>query len=217
MAASQLSLYNGACRLLGEARLQSLAENREARYLLDDVWADGAGLIQAVLEQGFWYFAVRTSKLGYDTSLTPNFGYRSAFEKPSDWVRTVGVCQDEYFLVPLTQFTDEAGYLYTDLQTIYFRYVSNGPTYGGNLALWPQTFVLATEGYMAERIVRKLTAGDEKKVMAIQKEAKRLMNDARSKVAMNESAAFLPVGSWVRGRWGNRSTNDQGGQNSLIG
>jgi uncharacterized protein YqjF (DUF2071 family) len=73
------------------------------------------------------------------------------------------------------------------------------------------------EGHLAEHIVRKLTAGDERKIEAVQKEAKRMMTDARSKAAMNESAKFLPIGSWVRSRWGSFSTNDQGNQTSLYG
>lgn len=215
MATNQLQLYNGACRIVGQSRLQSLTENIEARYLLDDVWNDGA--VQICLEEGMWYFATRTSKLTADTSLTPNFGYRQAFEKPGDWVKTVGVCQDEYFRVPLTQFTDESGYLWADLSSIYFRYVSGGPNYGGNLGLWPQTFAAAVEGYLAANVVRKLTAGDQKKIDSVMKEAKRLMNDARSKVAMNESAAFLPTGSWLRARLGNRSASDLGNRDRLIG
>lgn len=214
---TQLSLYNGALRICGNARLAALTDNFEARYLLDDVWGDGSGAVDGMLEKGLWYFAKRTSQLTYDTTITPNFGYACAFEKPADWVRTMAVCQDPYFRTPLTAFIDEAAYLFTDLQTIYFSYVSNSPAYGSNPSLWPQAFVLAFEGYLAERIARKLTAGDENKITAVQKEAKRLLDNAKSQVAMNESATFLPVGSWLRGRWGNFSSRDGGNENSLIG
>lgn len=216
-ASTQLSLYNGALRLCGQTRLQALTDNIEARYVLDDVWGDGSGAVNAMLEQGLWYFAKRTSQLTYDTSITPNFGYACAFEKPADWVRTMGVCQDEYFTTPLTAFNDEAGMLYSNLETIYFAYVSNDPRYGGAPGNWPPTFTLAFEGYLAARIIRKLTSGDENKIAAIEKLAQRLLLDARSKAAMNESAKFLPVGSWLRARWGNFSTRDGGNQNSLYG
>lgn len=216
-AATQLALYNGALRLVGETRLQALTDDVEARYTLDDAWGDGQGAVVGMLEQGLWYFAKRTSKLTADPAITPNFGYANALEKPGDWVRTMAVAQDEYFRIPLTDFTDETGFFYSDLPTIYFAYVSSDPAYGGNPGLWPQTFTLAFHGYLAQRIARKVTAGDEAKMESIRKEAKRLLDDARSKVAMNESSSFLPVGSWTRARWGNRSVNDLGNQNSLIG
>lgn len=215
MGTSQLKIYNGALRMCGEARLQSLTDNVEARYLCDDVWGDGDGLIQGVLEQGFWNFATRTSKLTNDTSIQPNFGYQCVFEKPADWVRTVGLCEDEYFNTPLTEYSDEAGYLFTNLPDIFFRYVSNGPDFGSNLGLWPQTFCLAAHGYLASQIVYKLTAGDAKRIEGVKKEAKRLMTDARSKAAMNEAVKFLPMGSWVRNRLGNRSLSNDGGIGGL--
>lgn len=217
MPATQLSLFNGALRILGQTQLQTLTDNVEAQYALTGVWNDGNGAINACLEQGLWYFAKRTSMLTYDTSITPNFGYQCAFEKPGDWVRTMAVCQDQDFEMPLTRMIDEAGFLYSDLQTIYFAYVSNAADYGSNMNLWPQSFVLAMEGYLAERVVRAICAGDENKIASVQKEALRLMKDARSKVAMNESASFPPMGSWVRARLGNRSVYDRGDTNSLYG
>ncbi len=218
MPANQLSLYNGALRLCGQTQLQFLTDDVEARLLLDGVWGDGSGVINGCLEQGYWYFAKRTSALTYDTSITPNFGFQCAFEKPGDWVRTMAVCQDPDFEMPLTRMIDEAGYLYSDLQTIYFAYVSNGARYGGNMNLWPQTFVLAVEGYLAALVVRALTAGDETKIASVMKEAKRLMTDARSKVAMNESASFFPIkgrGCATASATGPHS--DRGNQNSLYG
>lgn len=216
--AQQLGLYNGALRLVGNARLQTLTDNQEARYLLDDVWNDGVGVPQACLEQGYWYFATRTSKLTNDVSITPNFGYNFAFEKPADWVRTSAVCQDEMFLVPLTQIRDETGYWFTLLQTIFVAYVSNDPSYGLNFGIWPESFIRAVEGYMAKNIVRKLCAGDESKIAAVQKEAERLLIDARSKAAMNESEAFFPAGTWLRSRWGRwGGQSDRGSTGSLYG
>ena len=215
--AQQLGLYNGALRICGNAKLATLADNVEAQYVLTDVWNDGNGAVQACLEEGLWYFAMRTSMLGYDAKVTPKFGYACAFEKPADWVRTAMVAQDEYFNTPLTQVADESGYLYTLLQTIYFSYVSNADSYGMDFPRWPSTFVLAVEGWLAERIVRKLCAGDEAKITAVLKEAKRLMDNAKSMAAMNESAKFLPAGTWLRSRWGAGQWGDGGNQGSLYG
>jgi hypothetical protein len=53
---------------------------------------------------------------------------RGAFAKPTDWVDTSAVCQDEYFRVPLLQYADEVGYWFADLDEIYVKYVSDGAT-----------------------------------------------------------------------------------------
>jgi hypothetical protein len=211
----KLSLYNGALLRVGEARLTTLTDNLESRHLLDDVWDGGAVL--TCLEQGQWFFARRTSQLDYDATITPNFGYQCAFAKPGDWVRTMAVCQDDRFNVPLTQYSDEAGYLFADMQTIWFAYVSSDPGYGGNLGLWPMSFIEAVQGYMAGQIVRKLCAGDESKIGRVIKAAERDMATARSRAAQAEGTKFPPVGAWVRARRGNLAGFDRGNTNSLYG
>lgn len=213
----KLSLYNGACRMCGEARLATLTDDREARYLLDDVWTLGRGAVQGMLEAGYWYFAMRSSKLTYDTLATPVFGYRYAFEKPADWVKTAKMCQDERFQTPLTQIVDESGYFYADLQTLYLSYVSNDDLFGLNFGIWPQSFIDAASGWLAERIVAKLTAGSDATVKRVIGDANSLMKRAKSNAAMNDSAAFFPTGAWVRSRWGNRGFGDRGNTGQLIG
>lgn len=214
-AAFKLGIYNGALRLCGAARLQSLSENQEARYLLDDVWNDRGVLM--CLEKGLWNFARRSVQLDYDTTITPSFGYSCGFQKPGDWVRTMEVCADDRFNVPLTGYLDESGYLWSDVQTIYFAYVSSDPQFGGNVGLWPMSFVLAVEGWFAEQIADKLVGGSAQKVEMIRKEAKRRMDEARSKAAQNEATAMLPTGSWVRARRGRWAGLERGNPNSLYG
>lgn len=212
--AFKLGLYNGALRICQHARLTSLTEDIEARYLLDDAWGQGAVL--ELLERGMWFFAKRTSQLDYDASITPQFGRTCVFQKPGDWVRTMGVAQDDRFNVPLIEFNDEAGYLYADLQTVWVSYVSSDPGYGGNVGLWPPSFYQAMQGHLAESIVGQLTTSDQK-AASVRKEADRLLDIAKSLAAMNESTAFPPRGSWMRARYGNRLGWDRGNRNSLIG
>jgi hypothetical protein len=40
-------------------------------------------------------------------------------------VLTSGVFQDEFMRTPLTDYADEAGYWFSDYDTIYVRYVSD--------------------------------------------------------------------------------------------
>ncbi len=204
MAATQLSLYNGALRLLGERKLASLSENREPRRLLDEAWGDGStgGSVRRCLEMGQWTFATRGVMIDYSPSITPSFGYRYAFDQPSDMVKVSAFCADEYFNSPITQYVDESGYWYCDYQTVYVRYTSNGANYGTDLTRWPETFADLVQADLANEIVMGLTQGDAK-AQAIYNMRERALTVARSADAMNKPTAFFPVGQWQSARRGN--------------
>lgn len=210
----RLSLYNGALRICGERKLASLAENREPRRLLDDVWDGGA--VDYCLEQGFWNFATRATQLDYDAGIDPEFGYKFAFGKPDDYVRTAAVCSDEFFNSPIVQYSDETDYWFCDLQTIWVKFISDDDAYGYNFGKWPQTFVLYAEHYLANSIAPKLTSS-ESKALKIEKGMKKALVDARSKDAMNEPAKFLPQGTWVGARYGRSGYRRDRARGSLIG
>lgn len=196
MAATKLGLYNAALRLVGERSLASLTENREPRRVLDEAYDAALGFC---LEQGQWNFAGRSIQPAASTTIDPGFGYANAFEKPSDWVRTMAVCQDEYFREPLLQYTDEAGYWWADADDIYIRYVSNGASYGGDLSKWPASFQKFVELYLATEICPRLTSS-ESKAEVLKRDMRRALMEAKSKDAMNEATTMLPAGSWVRSR-----------------
>lgn len=189
----------------------SLTENKEARRVLDDVWED---TIKTALEQGLWNFAIRTAKFLPEVDFTPPFGYSNQFIQPADFVRLVALCSDEFFNVPLNDYTEEAGSWFANESEIYVSYVSSHGEYGSNLARWPQSFVKYVEQYLATeagpRITgNALTSTEEKKL-------KDVLNDARSKDAMGEPTRFLPRGSWSTAR-GSRSNLERGKRGTLIG
>lgn len=220
MATDRLKLYNGALMICGQRQLASLSENVEGRHLLDNVWNDGG--IDFCLSQGQWRFAIRAQLLDYSTSITPDFGLRRAFEKSTDWILTSAVCQDEYFKVPLLQYTDEAGVLYSDLDQIYVKFVSNDTGYGGNLALWPPSFTEYVKHYFAAKIIGKLSADETRRAALLTRRTGLLdqsLENARNRDAISEPTRFLPSGSWARARGGGRSgpRSDGGNINSLIG
>ena len=160
MATDKLKLYNDALLMCGDRSLSSLTEEREPRRLLDQAWA--FGVVDYCLEMGQWNFACRTQKLDYTPSITPDFGYRRAFTKPDDWIRTMGVCVDERFKIPLLAYVDEGGYWYSDYDQIYVRFVSNDVAYGNDLGLWPASFQELVSTYLASQVVYKISQ-DEKK------------------------------------------------------
>lgn len=196
---TQTLLYNGALRELGERKLSSITEAREARYILDDVYAD---VLALCLEEGQWNFAMRTIELTYDSSLTLDFGWTYAFSKPSDWVRTSFISADEDFSVPLTDYRDETAYWLANTTPIYLRYVSNDSSYGGLLTRWPATYARYVTLALADRACTRITGAESKKerVASDLRDAKR---SALAKDAMNEAQPRRPqAGRWVTSRAG---------------
>lgn len=200
MAATQLSIYNDALRLCKERRLATLTDNREARRLLDDAWGDGSttGAVAHCLELGQWTFATRTGQIDYAPSITPAFGYRYAFDHPTDMVRVAAICEDEWFKQPLLEYADEGEFWYADIQTIYVKWISNGASWGADMSRWPESFSKMVACYLAKEIVGSLTGNAEEQ--RVNREWEALAKSARSLDAMNKPTAFFPTGSWVRAR-----------------
>lgn len=204
-APTKLSLYNGAIRLLGEGRLSSLSESRESRRLLDDIWADG--VIDSCLEDASWGFATRTVSLDRSDSVEPEFGFTYAFEKPTDWKRTVKLCSDEYLRYALQPggYNDHDGYWYADVDPIYVQYVSNDTDWGLDYARWTEKFKDYVHASMALLIAPNLTGGDEQKIKRIEKVKKDCLTAAAGLDAMQKPAQEIQHGQFVRARSGGGS------------
>ena len=213
MAASKLSIYNGALNILGERKLASLTENREPRFKLDDIYDND--LINRVLQHGQWNFAARTVQLEASPSTTPSFGYEFAFDKPTDFIRTMGVASDEYFLQPLTQYSDEAKWWFADIETIYVQYVSNDSQFGGDFSLWQPNFTEYVEHYLAYKVAPRLTGLDYDSTV-LQRKMKFQLSEAKATDAMESPVKFLPKGNWAASRQG-FAQGERGNRRQLIG
>ncbi len=216
-ANTQLQLYNGALRILGQRKLASITEDAEPRHLLDDAWAEGA--VDNCLEEGLWNFAMRTVAINYDPSVQPDFGFSRAFAKPTDWIKTAGAASDGYFSARLRdeEMKDEAGYWWADLDTIYIRYVSNDNLYGSNLAIWPNSFSDFMKAHLALQICPRLIKALNQRA-DIEKIYTKARLEARNKDAMNEGSPSFPPGRFVAARHGRRNSRfDRGNTGSLIG
>lgn len=211
--ASKLSIYNGALLALGERKLSSLTEARTSRRRLDSVWDDGG--VKSCLQAGFWNFAMQSVEVTYSPSITPAFGFRYAFDKPSDWVRTALISADENFASELLDCEDQGAYWYADWDTIYVRYVSDDDEFGMDIANWPENFTRYVEHYFAQRICKATTnsGGDTD---ALEAKTRRLLNEAKATDAMDESTKMLRAGSWTQSRRGHRRS-DRGSRTQLIG
>jgi len=213
-AATRLSIYNGACSIIGERQLLTITEGRESRRALDDVWDRGG--INTCLSNGLWNFAARAIQWDYNPDFTPPFGYQCAFNHPADWVRWMMVCVDPYFNQSLLQCSDESGYLFCDLQRIWVKYVSNDVNFGMNLAVWPDNFQRYVEAYFGEAVALRITGSEAtRKNTEIKRDD--FLRKAKSTDAMAESTTLLPAGNWRQARHGRRGSIERGNPFSLIG
>ena len=210
---TKLSILNSALLECGERNLASLTEAREPRRLLDAVWDNGA--LDFCLNAGQWKFATRSTMLERSPSITPAFGYQNAYEIPSDFIRTVAFCADEYFNSPITQYSTEAGFWFSDVEPVYVKYVSNDASYGADMSLWPQNFARYVEAYLASRIIERLSQNETKWGNLFKLTERRLL-EAKATDAIEGSTKFAPTGSWVRSRSGSFG-GIRHSQNKLIG
>lgn len=217
MATNRLGLYNQALAAVKERPLESLTEEGEPRLLLDDVWTRNNGVIKYALEQGHWNFAMKAQEIDADTSITSSFGFTYAFLIPSDLVRLNMISANEYFSPPLTEYEEEAGYWFADIDPLYVRFVSNDTSgYGGDLSMWPETFAKWVGLYMASEIAPRLVSDSALK--EIKASANMALVDARSKDASREPTRFPPYGRWTNARHGGGSRSiERGRKGSLIG
>lgn len=212
--ATRLGIYNGALRECQDRKLSSLSEDREPRHVLDDIWNDG--LVDFVLRMKQWRFARRTVSITADSSIDPSFGYANAFAFPSDLVRTIAVCHDEYLRSPLLEYQVENQYWYADIDPLYVGYISNHADYGGDLTTWPPDFTLYVETHMASLAVGRLT-GAKADRNDLLKLADIRLKIAASRDAMESPTQFSPRGSWASSRMGRRSNYDRGYRSRLTG
>lgn len=213
--ASKLAVYNAALHEIGERKLFTLSEARAPRRRLDTVWDSDTG-VSFCLQQGLWNFAMETVELTYSPSITPAFGYRYAFDKPTDWVRTARLSDDAQFCNKQFDYEDQGAYWYADTDTIYVKYVSKSTSLGMDLSLWTPNFTRYVELYLASRIAKAET-GSSTDRDALMKMADKKLLVARATDAMDESSKMLPAGSWSRARRGGGTRGDGGSNSRLTG
>lgn len=138
---TKLQVYNAALRQCGIGRLNRLEEDRDDRRELDAVYDH---CIDLMLEKASWNFALRTVLMEADTDIEPDFGYSYAYTLPDDYKGLAGIGPDERMRSELRDYQIQNEVLYADWDSLYFRYVSNGPEYGLNLGIWPAHFTQAT-------------------------------------------------------------------------
>lgn len=209
MAATKLSTINGALRLIKAGKLSAteLANNtREPARVANEVWDQD--FVRGCLESGAWRFAIRSRMITADPGIDPQFdgeGYQFAFEKSTDWVRTTGVYSDAGMRCAFSDYRDETGYIFCNLDVLYVSHISDDASFGGNLAGWPMSFREFVEAKLASKIAGPLTQ-EGRDMMSL---ANITLRQAIGKDVINEPARRQQTGSWVRARIGSLTNSKQ--------
>ena len=131
--ASRLDIFNSALHYLGERKLSTLFEDREPRYVLDNIYS--ISLINEVHELVKPRYAIKTAALSSPTTSSVH-GLDNVYTLPSDFLcppidpgthGKVGfIWADDEFEQPINRYLLEGNTVATEQATnVYIRYVSS--------------------------------------------------------------------------------------------
>lgn len=196
--ASRLDIYNQSLIRLGERRLATLSDNRPERRSLDAVWAD---TLAYMIEAAMWNWASRSEELQSSDTVTPNFGYTYAFEKPDDYVRIVNIADNEMMAPTLEDFMEEGDYFFAWVDPLYLQYISSDTDYGADPGKWTASFSRAFVLELAYRVAPQVGANAKIQELLFE-EKKRALSYAKAKDVVNQPMRRLPTGRLTRSRMG---------------
>jgi hypothetical protein len=160
-------------------------------------WRRGCGSLPPAL----WKFATRSSSLVADPDIEPSFGKPYAFAIPTDFVRLRAITSDPDFTVEVADYDEENGVWYTNIETIYIKYVSNDVSYGLNLGLYPENYCAAFGTHMALRAALPITR-DKATRNDLVLLNDRMLSQSKRLDAVDESVKRKPTGRLVGSRVG---------------
>lgn len=169
--------------------------------MLDDYWDD---VVAFCLMRRFWKFAKRDVEIDASTTVIPQFGWKYAFNLPTDWVRTYQVSTVETHVPPLWDYEEGSGFLFAHFTPLFVCYISNDSQFGMDLGSWPVTFTNYVELRLAAQACKRITGKDEflrgeEGLLRMEKRAEVL---AGSIDAMDDPPGQPPTGTWARSRRG---------------
>jgi hypothetical protein len=187
------AIYNNALMILGLDEINSNTDDSDRKVKLDV--ARSSNLIEYLLEKTGWHWAIQSYQAQYNPSLEPEWGYNRVFDKPDDLHRLDGIFEDEMMQTPLKTYKDEGEYIYTNINTIYIQFVSNG--YLTTPSYWPSYFRRLVAAAMARDVAMSL--GVDPRIPATLYEE--IEYEAKNIDIMQSPPRKISTGSWVRARY----------------
>lgn len=185
MAVSDISICNGALRLLGARRISAFTENTPESRVCAELYEK---IRDDLLYSHPWNFASARVSLAALTS-SPAFKYAYQFQLPNDCLRVLGTeCETDEYEV-------EGRYLVTDNSTMSVLYIKRITDPG----LFSPGFVATFEARLAMEMAYDLTKSTSLKD-AMTKEYKDKLANARSFDAQEGSPRRVYADSWINSR-----------------
>ncbi|MBL0935513.1 MAG: hypothetical protein IBJ07_12285 [Rhizobiaceae bacterium] len=208
--ADKLQVWKQALVHLQKATIVTLDDDVEAVYVFNSAWA---GVVEEAFNAGDWNFAKVTVALS--PAVDPAaIGWTNAFAYPDDWVRTVAVGNSADLRFAFRDYADEGGFLHSNTNPLYLRYISDTFTADEHVDQWPTMFWRYVALKLAYDTCGRLTSGDSLEDK-LEKRMDKALRLAKNVDARNENNKVLAPGSWLRARHGWGSGCHSGG--SLVG
>lgn len=192
-----------------QAAMVNLA-NPESPWLRHQLSGRFVNGVLALLEEGHWRFAIKTSNLSA-TNDTPSSGYGYAFDRPADWLRTFQLYEQGDSSQSGLDFREEGGQFHANYSPLTVRYVSR--TLGLDASLWSSSFEEAVLAKMELREAMDTPGTAGAVISAYAAMAQRKEKQARSNDDTRERPRVNAPSRFVNGRfatgWG-RSSREQG-------
>lgn len=195
--ADRLALYNQSLIHLGSASITALTDDVPAVNVFGNAWG---GVLMQAFNAGDWNAFKKSAQLSESSTGTAAIGWNTAYDYPTDYLRTVAVSPYAGFEQPFQDYVDEGGFLSSNTTPIYLRYISNAKMADGSVDTWPAMFWRYVAMLLAYETCDKLTNGATKQA-DLEKRLTKALRDAKSVDARNENRPMRP-GSWIRSRRG---------------
>lgn len=189
-------IYNRALQILGLEEINSNTDDSVRKVKLDV--ALSSDLVESLLEDTAWHWAITTVKIQENPSLEPEWGFRTVFDKPDNIQRLDGVFVDEYLQVPLKNYKDEGEYIFAEQSEIYVQYVNRD--YLNDPATWPVHFKRLVAAAMARDAAPSFQKNAQEKydILATFKEAQL---ESKNIDTMQSPPRIISNGSWTSSRF----------------
>jgi hypothetical protein len=196
--ADKLIIYKLALNHLGKDAnaLSSLTDVHEGRYQFDAVWS---AVVQEAFNEGDWNFAKAAVSLTRNVLETATLGYTYVYDYPADWERTISVSSMPDFYSEFYDYTDQGGFLHSNSDPLYLRYVSAAKQADDQVSTWPTMFFRYVAVKLAFEACLKLT-GSTSLYEALMDRQKKALRQWKSVDARNEPNKRPLPGSWLRAR-----------------
>ncbi len=192
---AKLSIFNEACKLLGEPLLLNLTDNNERLRILLDSWDTS---VATALEQATWQFGTKRTTPA-QLSLTPDWGRSYFYQLPVDCARVVFVSATGAEDDGILNYSVESGLLATDEPVVYIRYITYASI--NQVVNWNQGFADFVASEMAFRSAPKISPTHVNNILRTLEMRRKI---AFSSDAVNQPAQLRRPGNLLRACHGGR-------------